>query len=174
MRIPLYRLKDESSYISGLIFKTKPVKENLNFFRYISKAEEFAFLYPAVLVAYVLALNGKSLRLKKAGIIYRTIVPTSIKSSNGVSYKLPTERVHQYLSLKNCFQEMKAHYSSNTSLINRYEFYEKMNFFGLIFNSIGFISPTAKVDFLIASSKSIFIFYVREFFKLIKLNRKYR
>lgn len=164
MKISSYRIKDESTSISGLIFKTKPVKENLKFFRDMSNSEEFAYLYPSVLVAYTLALSGKCLRFKKAAIEYRTIIPTSIKSARGVSYKLPTERIYQHISLLSCFEKLKSGFPLNISKINYYILFEKMNFFGLIFNSIGFISGRAKTDFLYSSSKFIFLHLVRSFY----------
>jgi glycosyltransferase involved in cell wall biosynthesis len=167
-RIPLYRLKDETSYVSGLIYKTKPVVENLNFFRILSNSEEFAFLYPTVLVAFVLALNGKCLRFKKAGIRIGTIVPTLIRSTRGLAYKLPTERVHQYVSLLGCFYEMKLYYPGFSSRLNILEFYVRLNFFGSIFDAIGRISTEAKSDFVFSSLKTISVFPFRRIFHIFK------
>ena len=167
-RLPLYRLKDETSYISGLIYKTRPVVENINFFRGLSNSEEFAFLYPAVLVAFALALDGRCLRFKKVGIQIGVIVPTLIKSTRGLAYKLPTERVYQYVSLLKCFYEMKLYFPEFYSKLRILEFYTRMNFFGSIFDSIGRISPDAKSDFVYSSLKSIFIFPCRKFLHLFK------
>ena len=167
-RLPLYRLKDETSYISGLIYKTRPVVENINFFRGLSNSEEFAFLYPAVLVAFALALDGRCLRFKKVGIQIGVIVPTLIKSTRGLAYKLPTERVYQYVTLLKCFYEMKLYFPEFYSKLRILEFYTRMNFFGSIFDSIGRISPDAKSDFVYSSLKSIFIFPCRKFLHLFK------
>jgi glycosyltransferase involved in cell wall biosynthesis len=161
-KIPLYRLKDETSYISGLIYKTKPVKENINFFRNLSKLEEFAFLYPAVLVAFALSLDGKCLSFKEPGIKIGDIVPTTVTSSRGRGYKLPTERVYQYISLLNCIHELRANSPKHALKINLLQAYAKLNFHAVIYDSIGRISVSAQADFVFSSSKTFLFVFLRK------------
>jgi glycosyltransferase involved in cell wall biosynthesis len=160
-RINLYNLRSETGYISGLIFKTKPVNENISFFRQLSKFEDFAFLYPTVIVAFALALSGKCLRLTNAALTLGPATPTLIKSIRGSAdgaYPYPTERVFQYLSLLRCFGEMQVHFPKYSYKISTLEFFAKINFFGLIFDSVGNMSAEAQ-SHLIFSSVKTFINY---------------
>jgi hypothetical protein len=152
-KIPLHRLKGETSYISGLIYKTTPVKEKLSFFRNLSKSEEFAFLYPAVLVAFALSLDGKCLRFKESGIKTGDILETTITSSSGAEYYLPTERVYQYISLVNCLGYLDSEYVHNSWKIKVIRLAAKLNFFGTIYDAVGMdkIRLVLSVDFLLLS-----------------------
>jgi glycosyltransferase involved in cell wall biosynthesis len=159
VRITLYNLKSETGYISGLIFKTKPIIENINFLRRLSKSEDFAFLYPSVLVAFVSALHGKCLRLTTAALTHGPTTPSLIKSLRGSSDGgFPTERVYQYLSLLKCFREMKVHFSKYSYKISVLEFFTKINFFGLIFDSIGKISVEAQSHFVFSGIKTFIVY----------------
>jgi len=167
-KIPLYRLKDETSYISGLIYKTKPVKENINFFRNLSKSEEFAFLYPAVLVAFALSLDGKCLRFKKSGIKIGNIVPTTITGKSGAKFYLPTERVYQYISLLNCLHELKVNSPKHILKINLILTFTKLNFHAVIFDAIGRISVSAQNDFILSTSKTIMFIFPRKILEVFR------
>jgi glycosyltransferase involved in cell wall biosynthesis len=169
IRITLYSLKSETSYISGLIFKTKPVIDNIVFFRQLSKSEEFAFLFPQVIVAFVLALEGKSMRFTRAALILGTSKSSSIKSMRGSSdYGFPTERVFQYLSLLRCFSKMEVYFSKYHYKISFLKFFTKINFFGLIFDSIGKISVEAQSHFVFSSLKTILVYPIRKIKSILR------
>ena len=160
-RLPLYRLKDETSYISGLIYKTRPVVENINFFRGLSNSEEFAFLYPAVLVAFALALDGRCLRFKKVGIQIGVIVPSTIASKQGSAFYLPTERVYQHVSLINVLNLFDLEFSRFKKKIKVIKFAAKLNFFGTVYDAVGIISKDVQRDLIFSGVKTNISFFAR-------------
>lgn len=168
--ISLYNLKSETGYISGLVFKTKPVKDNIGFFRKLSKSEDFAFLYPTVLVAFVLALSGKCLRITNDALILGPAMPSSIKSIRGsADGGYPTERVYQYLSLLRCFREMQVHFPKHSYKISTLEFFTKLNFFGLIFDAVGKISPEVQSHLVFSSVKTFINYLIKKMIAFLKI-----
>jgi len=163
-RIPLYRLQGRSSSISGLIFKVEPVLKKVNFFRALSESEEFAFLYPSVLVAFALALDGQCFDLKVGGIRNGAVAPSTITSRSGEAYYLPTERVYQHASIIRCLNRLTLEYPQHARRIRVIQLSASFNFFGKVYDSVGIISPEVQRDLIMSSLKTAMIFYCRKLF----------
>jgi hypothetical protein len=131
----------------------------------MSNSEEFAFLYPAVLVAYTLSLTGKSLRLKKAAIELGIPLHSFIKTKQGNPYYLPTERVFQYISLMNCLSDLRWRFDKHGRKIAMIEMSARLNFFGTILDSVGIISPDLRKELIVSGVRTNISFYIRRVLK---------
>lgn len=170
--ISLGSIKGASSYISGLIFKMDNSKRYLNLIKQLCAEEEFARLYPQVILAWALACEGRAITLNSPRYFQRDNLETSVSSGSGTYYWHPTERVFQYLSSLRCLHRLSLQLDAkaNNKLV-RIEESVKSNLFGLLFDSVKTISPDILVDLTRSSYKTSIHFEVKRLIKRIYSGR---
>lgn len=156
-------LKGSSSYISGLVFNMESTIEILPKIENLIESEEFAFLYPQVLIAAYLDAKGKSYSLSSPKVINRVELPTSVRGRTGNEYWLPTERVIQYVSLMRCVDKLSLWTSEKErKKLEKFRKANKSNLFGLLFDSVKTISPDILSDLARSSFKTALHFEIRK------------
>jgi len=142
------RLKGASSSMSGIIFNLDPLRPLWPKITNLISTEEFATLYPQVILALMLFSQGDSYLYSTPTINSRSQLPTPIRSSNGNAYWHPTERVYQYLSLNRCIEKIGKEFKliGNRKLVS-FGKANKRKFFGSILDAISTIEPEIVMDF---------------------------
>ena len=166
--VKLSAIKGVSSYVSGLIFKVDISKSHLTLLRQLCATEEFARLYPQVILAWLHASHGSAVTLNSPRYVLRDNLETTVSSSNGSPYWYPTERVHQYVSSLACLQKMAREMNPNVKRrLARIERGVKSKFFGLLFDAVKTISPEILPDLARSTFRTSLIFEIRFFVRRI-------
>jgi glycosyltransferase involved in cell wall biosynthesis len=158
-------IKGASSYISGIIVNVEILQIHMDLLKHLVQTEEFAALYPQVVISTLLNSIESGYIMRKPSIIKRVVLPTTVTSKNGTPYWYPTERVWQHLSFQRCILELYKNTDSETKKqLMKLSKTLDSNFFGLICDAIWSISPDLLPIFIRSSFKTIINFY----FKLSK------
>jgi len=172
-KIKLSAIKGASSYVSGLIFQVDRSKSNLSLLRQLCDTEEFAKLYPQVVLAWIQASNGSAVTLNTPRYVLRDNLETTVSSSNGSPYWHPTERVYQYISSLACLQKIARGVNPTVKRrLTRIEKGVRSKFFGLLFDSVKTISPEILPDLAKSTFKTSLIFEIRFLIRRILGNSK--
>lgn len=158
-------VKGASSYISGIIVNVEILQRHMDLIKHLVKTEEFAALYPQVVISTLLNSIQSGYIIGKPSIINRVNLPTTVTSKNGNPYWHPTERVWQHLSFQRCILELYKNTDSETKkqLMKMSKTLDS-NFSGVICGAVKSISPDLLPIFIRSSVKEIINFY----FKLSK------
>jgi hypothetical protein len=158
------KVKGASSYISGIIVNTEILRKHTNLLKLLVETEEFASLYPQVVISALLNSIQPGYIMSKPIIVKRVELPTTVTSKNGSPYWYPTERAQQHLSFQRCILELSKHsdgeVEKNLSMLSKTL---DSNFFGLIYDSIRTLSPDLQTIFVRSSFKTIINFYYKSF-----------
>ena len=155
-------VKSVSSYISGIIVNVEILRVHMDLLKHLVQTEEFASLYPQVVISTLLNSIESGYIMRKPSIIHRVELPTSVTSKNGTPYWYPTERVWQHLSFQRCILELHKNTDSETKKqLMKLSKSLDSNFFGLICSSIWSISPDLLPIFVRSSFKTIINFYFK-------------
>jgi len=169
-KLKVKKLKGETSYISGIIFNLDLVRAILPNMEILVEDEEFAYLYPQVLLAAYLRSKGDSFILSKPSVSNRINLPTTVTGKSGSEYWLPTERVYQYLSLMRCLDAICLWLNeSEMKELERFRNMNRANFFGMIFDSVKTISPQILGDLTRSSFKTSAKFELKKLVSKIKI-----
>ena len=149
------KVKGVSSYLSGIIINKNILNEYLPKLEELIQNEEYAYLYPQVLIVAILNSVKSGYLMKSPTYLKRVNLPSSVMSKNGNSYWLPTERVMQHISLIRCLAEL-SNFSDPATSKNLLKISESINrkFFGLIYDSIKIIAPELAPIFVRSSFKT--------------------
>ncbi len=173
-RLKARRIKGASSYISGVVLNVELVREILPKFEILIESEEFASIYPHVLLAAYLNAKGKSFTLSKPRVLKRVELPMNFTGNVGEKYWLPTERVHQYLSLMRCLDVMSVWVDEiEEKELARFRNANRASFFGLILDSVKTISPEILGDLTRSSFKTSLNFELKKSIKSIKCRLRF-
>lgn len=158
-------VKGASSYLSGIIVNVEILRIHIDLLKHLVQTEEFAALYPQVVISTLLNSIKSGYIMRKPIIIKRVELPTTVTSKNGTPYWYPTERVLQHLSFQRCILELYKNTDSETKKqLTKLSKTLDSNFFGLICDAISSVSPDLRPIFVRSSFKTIINFY----FKLSK------
>jgi hypothetical protein len=162
-------VKGVSSYISGIIVNADILREYKDMLKHLVQTEEFASLYPQVIMSTLLNSIQSGYIMKKPSITKRIELTTTVTSRNGSPYWYPSERVHQHLSFQRCILELSKNVDGNTEKqLKKLSKSLDSNFFGLIFDAIRTISPDLQQILVRSSFKTIINFYFKLSKKKIK------
>lgn len=173
-RLRVKHLKGSSNYMSGIVINMNLVRSHIPIVKEMTVTEEYASLYPQVILATILFAEGDSFLFARPEILSRERLETTIRSSGGNPYWYPTERVYQYLSMIRCLEKI----SSISTLKNgkRIKAFQRVNqgkFFGLLFDAVGILAPDNRKDLTRSSFTTaihfefqLFLEWVRKIIKL--------
>ena len=171
--ITIKKLRGASSYISGIVFNMDLIREILSSMEMLVAREEFAYLYPQVLMAAYSKAKGKTYRLSNPHVRKRVELRSTVKGKNGNDYWLPTERVLQHQSLMNCLNVIENWVEVNEKKrIVKFRNTNRANFFGVIFDSVKTISPELLVDLTQSSYKTSLRFGLKRIVRVILVKTK--
>jgi hypothetical protein len=172
----IYKLKQRnvkgaSSYISGIIVNTETLKKHMDLLKLLVETEEFASLYPQVVISALLNSIRPGYIASKPITVKRVELPPAATSKNRNPYWYPTERVQQHLSFQRCILELSNHVNSEVvKELLKLSKTLNSNFFGLIYDSIRSMSPDLQPIFVRSSLKTIINFYYKTFKKKLQKN----
>lgn len=161
-RLKPNEVKGASSYLSGIIINKNVLKEYLLELKELIENEEYAYLYPQVLIVAILNSVRPGYVMSTPTFKKRANLPSTVTAKNGNPYWLPTERVMQHISLIRCLVKLSKSSdvvtSQNLLKINKCI---NQNFFGSIYDSINVIAPELTPIFVRSSFKTSIIAELR-------------
>ena len=141
-KIKMKNIRGVSSNMSGIIINLEVFKMYLPSIKELVETEEFAFLYPQILIVALLNSLKTGFLLPKPTIISRDALPTTVVATSGNPYFYPTERVIQHISFFRCVEKIDQILDLKAKRrLNHFTKANKKFFFGIIHDAVKTMDP---------------------------------
>ena len=141
-KIKMKNIRGVSSHMSGIIINLEVFKMYLPSIKELVETEEFAFLYPQILIVALLNSLKTGFLLPKPTIISRDALPTTVVATSGNPYFYPTERVIQHISFFRCVEKIDQILDLKAKRrLNHFTKANKKFFFGIIHDAVKTMDP---------------------------------
>jgi hypothetical protein len=136
-KIKMNNIRGISSNMSGIIINLNILKMYLPNIKKLVETEEFAFLYPHMLIVALLNSLRSGYILSLPTIISQDALPTTVVATSGHPYFYPTERVIQHISFFKCVEKIDQMLDGKARRrLNQFTKANEKYFFGIIHDAV--------------------------------------